>query len=78
MLLSDVREPSDYVVISVYERDRRLLEFLENLGLRPGGVFRWLSRNYDETIVLLVADRTIQLGGPAAQWIWVKASTIPS
>ena len=78
MLLSDVQEPSDLVVVSVYERDRRLLEFLENLGLRPGAVFRWLSRNYDETIVLFVADRTIQLGGPAAQRIWVKASATPS
>lgn len=78
MLLSDVQEPSDLVVVNVYERDRRLLEFLENLGLRPGAVLRWLSRNYDETIVLFVADRTLQLGGPAAQRIWVKASAIPS
>lgn len=71
-LLSDVQEPSDLVVVSVYERDRRLLEFLENLGLRPGASFRWISRNYDETIVLVVEDRTIQLGGPAAHRIWVK------
>jgi len=33
MLLSDVREPSDLGGVSIYERDRRLLEFLENLRL---------------------------------------------
>ena len=76
MLLSDVQEPSDLVVVSVYERDRRLLEFLENLGLRPGVGFRWLSQNYDETMVLLVAELTIQLGRPAAQRIWVKAAAL--
>ena len=73
-LLSDVREPSDLVVVSVYERDRRLLEFLENLGLRPSACFRWIGRNYDETILLVIADRTIQLGGRAAQRIWVKSA----
>lgn len=73
-LLSDVREPSDLVVVSVYERDRRLLEFLENLGLRPSACFRWIGRNYDETILLVIADRTIQLGGRAAHRIWVKSA----
>jgi DtxR family Mn-dependent transcriptional regulator len=72
VLLSDIQRPQDLVVVSVYERDRRLLEFLESLALRPGARFRWLSRNYDETLVLCVADCTIHLGGPAARRIWVK------
>lgn len=72
MLLSEVKERSNLVVVRVYERDRRLLEFLDNHGLRPGAHLRWLSRNYDETIVLFVADRNIQLGEPAAHRVWVK------
>ena len=40
ILLSEVQEPSDLAVVSVYERDRRLLEFLQNLGLLPGASFR--------------------------------------
>ena len=35
-LLSESEPGSKYVVASVYERDRKLLEFFEKEGIRPG------------------------------------------
>jgi DtxR family Mn-dependent transcriptional regulator len=70
-LLSEIEARGDFRVASVYERDRRLLEFLERLGLRPGVSFEWLGRNYDETVSLRVRRKRVQIGGPAANRIWV-------
>jgi DtxR family Mn-dependent transcriptional regulator len=73
--LSEVAKPAELKVASVYERDRKLLEFLDGLGLRPGAGFRWLGRNYDETVSLDVAGRPVLLGGPAAKRVWVISAT---
>ena len=62
-------------VISVYERDRRLLEYLAGLGVRPGVLLSVESRNYDETLTLRVDGKSVQLGRTAAQKIWVKAKS---
>lgn len=59
-------------VVSVYERDRKLLEYLEGLGVRPGVTLRVEARNYDETVSLRVDGRTVQMGRPAASKIWVE------
>jgi len=58
-------------VMSVFERDRKLLEYLEGLGVRPGVTLDVLARNYDETLTLRVNGRSVQLGRPAASKIWV-------
>jgi DtxR family Mn-dependent transcriptional regulator len=71
--LNEVETGGDLKVASVYERDRKLLEFLDGLGLRPGAQFRWLGRNYDETVSLEVAGRPVHLGGPAARRVWVTS-----
>ena len=60
-------------VVSVYERDRRLLEYLEGLGVRPGSQVNVASRNYDDTLTLHLDGRSVQLGRSAAQKVWVKA-----
>jgi len=60
-------------VVSVYERDRRLLEYLEELGVRPGVRLRVTAMNYDETISLELDGRAIHLGKPVAGKIWVRA-----
>lgn len=73
--LSEVSEPAELQVASVFERDRKLLEFLHGLGLRPGARFRWLARNYDETVSLDVAGRPVLLGGPAARRVWIAPAT---
>lgn len=60
-------------VVSVYERDRKLLEFLDGLGLRPAALLELLARNYDDTITLRVAGhREVPLGRAAANRVWVQ------
>jgi DtxR family transcriptional regulator, Mn-dependent transcriptional regulator len=62
-------------VASVYERDRKLLEYLDGLGVRPGARLRIESRNYDDTLTLRVNSKSVQLGRTAAQKVWVKPVT---
>jgi DtxR family transcriptional regulator, Mn-dependent transcriptional regulator len=61
-------------VTSVYERDRRLLEYLEGLGVRPGSRVSVEARNADDTLTLQVDGQRVQLGRSAAQKVWVKAA----
>jgi len=68
-------------VVSVYERDRQLLEYLEEVGIRPGVTLRVLSRNYDETVSLRLDGRSVQIGRPVASKVWVKtqnAGSVPA
>jgi DtxR family transcriptional regulator, iron-dependent repressor len=73
-LLSEVEPGSKCAIVSVYERDRKLLEFLEKEGLRPGVRIAVEARNYDGTVSLSVAKRQIRLGTSAAEKIWVSKS----
>jgi DtxR family transcriptional regulator, Mn-dependent transcriptional regulator len=74
-LLSEVELDQPYRVSSVYERDRKLLEYLEHLGIRPGARLKVQTRNYDGTLSLAVEKKSMQLGTRAADKIWVaKAS----
>src|SRR5262245_43239883 len=73
ILLSEAREGSRYQVDSLYERDRKLLEFFESEGIRPGVFLTVKSRNYDGTVSLAVNRKTGRIGGPAAERIWVRA-----
>ena len=74
LLLSETEGGSTYDVRSVYERDRKLLEFLEEKGIRPGTSLKVNARNYDGTLSLIVDRRKVELGGPAAEKIWVTRS----
>jgi DtxR family Mn-dependent transcriptional regulator len=70
--LDEVEGTGQFVVMSVFERDRQLLEFLDGLSIRPGQSIQWIGRNYDETITLMVDERTVPLGIPVARRVWVK------
>lgn len=59
-------------VICVFERDRKLLEYLDGLGIRPGSTFEVASRNYDDTLTLNIDGRAVQLGRMAAERIWAN------
>jgi len=59
-------------VVSVFERDRRLLEYLDELGVRPGAHLRIIARNYDETITLHVGNGSVPLGRSAAERVWAE------
>jgi DtxR family Mn-dependent transcriptional regulator len=71
VLLSDAMAGLRYRVASVYERDRKLLEFFESEGIRPGTQLLVESRNYDGTVSLGVEKAHIRLGSSAAEKVWV-------
>lgn len=71
-LLTEAEAGARYVVTSVYERDRRLLEFFDREGIRPGVSLSMEARNYDGTVSLNVGKRAIRLGAAAAEKIWVS------
>jgi DtxR family transcriptional regulator, iron-dependent repressor len=73
-LLTEAATGSEYRVASVYERDRKLLEFFEREGIRPGARLGVKTQNYDGTISLTVDKRQIRLGAAAAEKIWVVKS----
>jgi DtxR family transcriptional regulator, Mn-dependent transcriptional regulator len=72
-LLSEGESGKSYVVRSIYERDRELLEFLEHRGIRPGAKLRMLARNYDQTLTLTTDSGRVAIGKPAADRVWVAA-----
>ena len=70
-LLSEAPEGRKHQIKCVYERDRKLLEFLDREGLLPGTVVSVQSRNYDGTISVVIGKKRVRLGLPAAAKIWV-------
>jgi DtxR family Mn-dependent transcriptional regulator len=71
LLLSESQPGSRYAVQSVYERDRKLGEFLEKLGIRPGADLAVSQRNYDDTLSLVTTAGRVSLGRSAAERVWV-------
>src|SRR6202049_2339015 len=62
LLLSDA-EPGHHLQVSgIYERERRLLEFLEHRGIRPGAKLCVAHRNYDHTLTLKTGVGEVSLG----------------
>jgi DtxR family Mn-dependent transcriptional regulator len=76
VLLAEADPGRTYRVSGIYERDRHLLEFLEARGIRPGAKLNLIERNYDKTISIRTGTRTMVLGRPAAEKVWV--SPLPS
>jgi DtxR family Mn-dependent transcriptional regulator len=71
LLLAEAEPGRNYRVSGIYERDRRLLEFLEARGIRPGAKLGLIERNYDKTLAIRTAAGDVVLGRPAAEKIWV-------
>jgi DtxR family Mn-dependent transcriptional regulator len=83
VLLAQADAGKHFVVSGIYERDRRLLEFLEERGIRPGARVQVAGRNYDQTLTLATDAGTVSLGPSAAEKVWVavepgKARRAPS
>jgi len=72
VLLSEAEAGRNYEVSGIYERDRKLLEFLEGRGIRPGARIGLLERNYDKTISIRTTKGATVLGRSAAERIWVS------
>ena len=73
-LLSEAEPNTEYTIASVYERDSKLLEFLDGHGLRPGARVKIETRNYDGTLSLLVDKHPVHLGGVVAEKVWLSKS----
>jgi len=75
VLLADAELDNTYIVSGIYERDRRLLEFLEHRGVRPGAKLRLLERNYDQTLTLSTPAGSVSLGPAASERVWLAPAT---
>src|SRR5256714_1914274 len=75
VLLADAELDNTYMVSGIYERDRRLLEFLEHRGIRPGAKLRLVERNYDQTLTLSTPAGTVSLGPAASARVWIAPAT---
>jgi DtxR family Mn-dependent transcriptional regulator len=71
-LLSGAKENSDYTVCSLYERDPKLLRFLHQVGIEPGGTVRITRKNYDQTVAIETSAGAFTIGAPAADKVWVR------
>ena len=70
--LSEAEEGRRYVVVSLHERDHKLLLFLHHNGIGPGQSLRVLHQNYDQTVAIELPAGTAILGHPAAEAVWLR------
>lgn len=77
-LLSEAAITKTYTVCSVFERDRELLEFLEERGIRPGSRLTITARNYDQTLTISNSTGTVSVGSPVAEKVWVRPTREPA
>ncbi|MEQ1886392.1 MAG: metal-dependent transcriptional regulator [Bryobacteraceae bacterium] len=75
--LDEIADGATAKVVSVYERDRKLLEYLDGLGIHPNAKVKVVARNYDDTLTLQIAGKQVQLGGAAAGKVWIMQENSP-
>ena len=61
-------------VVSVFERDRRFLEHLDRLNVRPG-TSMCITEASRKALTVDVDGRSIQIDRPAAERVWVRPMT---
>jgi len=75
--LSEAAEGQRYTVISLHERDPKLLLFLHQAGIGPGQCVRVVSQNYDQTVSIELPAGNSILGRPAAEAVWLRPECSP-
>jgi len=70
-LLEEAQVGESLSVVSVFERDRKLLEYLDSQSIRPGVRLQVLSTG--GSIDLAAGGRTVRLERSVAARVWVKA-----
>ena len=70
--LSETQAGQRLEIQRVYEKESRFLEYLDRNRLRPGTRLLVEHIDYDQTMQLLVAGKTVHLGRSASDRIWVK------
>ena len=74
--LDEAGPSSQVTVVSVYERDRNLLEDLDRLDVRPGSRLEVIGPKDDDVISLRVAGKPVRLERAVARRVWVKETLI--
>lgn len=69
--LEEARARERLAIVSVFEHDRKLLEYLDGVGIRPGVQVEVLAA--DGGLELRAGRRRIRLDQPAASRIWVRS-----
>jgi DtxR family Mn-dependent transcriptional regulator len=70
--LSEAQEGQRYAVVSLHERDPKLLLFLHRTGIGPGQKLKVVSQNYDQTVSIELGKGSSILGRPAAEAVWLR------
>ncbi len=70
--LSEAPAGRQYTVVSLHERDTKLLSFLHKAGIGPGKRLRVASQNYDQTVSIELDKASSILGKLAAEAVWLK------
>lgn len=69
--LEEAQADEHLAIVSVYERDRKLLEYLDRAGIRPG--VRVTVISVDGEVKLSGDQREMRIDRAAAARVWVKA-----
>lgn len=69
--LSEAAAGKSYTVVSLHERDSKLLAFLHHMGIGPTRKLKVVSQNYDQTVSIELPTGTSILGRPAAEAVWL-------
>jgi DtxR family Mn-dependent transcriptional regulator len=75
VLLSELQAGESAEILCVYEKDGKFLEFVEGMRLKPAARIEVRRREYDETMTIRAAGRTVHLGKPATSRIWVRRAS---
>ena len=73
--LSEAKAGERYTVVSLHERDPKLLLFLHGAGIGPNEILRVVSQNYDQTVSIELPAGASILGRPAAEAIWLRSQS---
>jgi DtxR family Mn-dependent transcriptional regulator len=71
--LSEAVEGVSYTIVSLQERDPKLLKYLHHMGVGPAKSLRVVKQNYDQTVSIELSTGTSILGRPAAEAVWLRA-----
>ena len=69
--LEEAKANEELAVVSVFERDRKLLEYLDSIGVRPGVRLDVVAA--DGAIDLVAQRRAVRVERAVAAKVWVKA-----
>ena len=73
-LLSEAESGKSYIITSIYERDRELLEFLDRVGIKPGTHITIRQWSHNQTLLLRTPAGEVSVGRPIALKVWIAAS----